>query len=87
MSSPPELPAVVPGLIFPNLQNDISNYIWTCFFFLKGLPVALEKHILGFDTGGKQFSSYYFEIVMFAFDEHITVKYVDNAYSKKAQFV
>lgn len=26
------------------------------FFFLKGLPVALEKHILGFDTGGKQLS-------------------------------
>lgn len=22
------------------------------FFFLKGLPVALDKHILGFDTGG-----------------------------------
>lgn len=38
------------------MQNDISNCIWTCFFFLKGLPVALEKHILGFDTGGKQFS-------------------------------
>lgn len=36
---------------FPNMQHDVSNCTWICFFFLKGLPVALEKHILGFDTG------------------------------------
>lgn len=46
---------ILSGRTYTILALNVSRFAFYCrdVFLLKGLPVALDKHILGFDTGGE----------------------------------